>query len=143
MAADARTLNYGGKYSYVEFDEISEETGMKNKLEIKRVYDLPTTEDGYRILVDRLWPRGVSKEKAKINLWLKDIAPSDQLRKWFSHDSSKWEDFKYRYFKELDKKKDLVNRNFKNTKSVITLLYAAKDDRYNNAQALKEYIGAR
>ncbi|MDD4183584.1 MAG: DUF488 domain-containing protein [Candidatus Omnitrophica bacterium] len=112
-------------------------------IKIKRIYETPANNDGFRVLVDRLWPRGVSKEKAKIDLWLKDIAPSDQLRKWFAHDSAKWEDFKRRYFKELDKKKDLVNKNFKKSKSGITFLYAAKDDRYNNAQALKEYIEAR
>ncbi len=112
-------------------------------IRIKRIYETPANNDGFRVLVDRLWPRGVSKEKAKIDLWLKDIAPSDQLRKWFAHDSAKWVDFKRRYFKELDKKKDLVNKNFKKSKSAITFLYAAKDDRYNNAQALKEYIEAR
>jgi len=112
-------------------------------IKIKRIYETPSDGDGFRVLVDRLWPRGISKEKAKIDLWLKDIAPSDQLRKWFAHDPAKWEDFKRRYFKELDKKKVLVNKNLKQFKGGITLLYAAKDDKHNNAQALKEYIGAK
>jgi len=112
-------------------------------IKIKRIYEAPSNGDGFRVLVDRLWPRGISKDKAKIDLWLKDIAPSDQLRKWFAHDPEKWENFKRRYFKELDKKKDLVNKNLKQFKDGITLLYAAKDDKHNNAQALKEYIGAK
>ncbi|MDD4955318.1 MAG: DUF488 family protein, partial [Candidatus Omnitrophica bacterium] len=95
------------------------------RIKIKRIYETPANNDGFRVLVDRLWPRGVSKEKAKIDLWSKDIAPSDQLRKWFAHDSAKWEDFKRRYFKELDKKKGLIDKNFKKSKSGITFLYAA------------------
>lgn len=112
-------------------------------IKIKRIYETPLDGDGFRILVDRLWPRGVSKDKAKIDLWLKDIAPSDQLRKWFAHDPAKWMEFKRKYFKELDKKKDLINQVPKKAKNNITLLYAAKDDKHNNAQALKEYIGAK
>ncbi len=112
-------------------------------IKIKRIYETPAVEDGFRVLVDRLWPRGVSKEKAKIDLWLKDIAPSDQLREWFAHDPAKWEDFKRKYFKELDKKKDLISQIPRKSKSDVTLLYAAKDDTHNNAQALKEYLGVR
>ncbi len=112
-------------------------------IKIKRIYDNPANEDGFRILVDRLWPRGISKEKAKIDLWLKDIAPSDQLRKWFAHDPVKWTEFVRKYFKELDKKKDFIDRIPRKSKKVITLLYAAKDSQYNNAQALKDYIGAK
>lgn len=112
-------------------------------IKIKRIYETPLDGDGFRVLVDRLWPRGVSKDKAKIDLWLKDIAPSDQLRKWFAHDPAKWMEFKRRYFKELDKKKDLIDQISKRDKNNITLLYAAKDDKHNNAQALKEYIGAK
>jgi uncharacterized protein YeaO (DUF488 family) len=111
-------------------------------IKIKRIYEAPSYGDGFRVLVDRLWPRGVSKDKAKIDLWLKDIAPSDQLRKWFAHDPAKWGNFKRKYFKELDKNKDLVNKNLRRSKNNITLLYAAKDDKHNNAQALKEYIGS-
>ncbi len=77
----------------------------KNEVEmikIKRIYDLPNAEDGDRILIDRLWPRGLGKNKVKVDLWLKDIAPSHELRKWFSHDPRKWDEFKKKYFKELD-----------------------------------------
>ena len=109
-------------------------------IKIKRIYNSPAEDDGFRVLVDRLWPRGVSKEKAKIDLWLKDIAPSDQLRKWFAHDPAKWDEFKRKYFKELEEKKDLINQVSKESKDGTTLLYAAKDDKYNNAKALKEYI---
>jgi uncharacterized protein YeaO (DUF488 family) len=112
-------------------------------IKIKRIYDDPIKADGVRILVDRLWPRGIRKDKAKINLWLKNIAPSDQLRKWFTHDPAKWKDFKRRYFKELDKKKDIIAQIPRKPKSDVTLLYAAKDDEHNNAQALREYIEAR
>jgi len=112
-------------------------------IKIKRIYDDPIKADGVRILVDRLWPRGIRKDKAKINLWLKNIAPSDQLRKWFTHDPAKWEDFKRRYFKELDKKKDIIAQIPQKSESDVTLLYAAKDDKHNNAQALREYIEAR
>jgi uncharacterized protein YeaO (DUF488 family) len=107
-------------------------------ISIKRVYDKP--DSNYRILVDRLWPRGISKDKAKIDLWLKDIAPSDELRRWFNHREDRWEEFKERYFKELDNKRDLVNIIIDKARdNDITLLYSAKS-KYNNAIALKEYI---
>jgi len=77
-------------------------------VQIKRVYDKPLKEDGFRVLVDRLWPRGLSREKAKVDLWVKEIAPSDALRNWFAHDPAKWDEFRARYFSELDKKKGIV-----------------------------------
>lgn len=109
-------------------------------LKIKRIYDSPDRDDGFRILIDRLWPRGVSKNKAKIDIWLKEIAPSENLRKWFAHDPVKWAAFKHNYFKELDNKKAVIDEIAKRTKNGVTLLYAAKDKQHNNAQALKEYI---
>jgi len=112
-------------------------------IKIKRVYEKFTDEDGLRILVDGLWPRGISKEKARIDLWLKEIAPSGQVRKWFAHDPAKWGEFKRKYFNELDKKKDIIDQVLKRSKDGVTLLYAAKDDEHNNAQALKEYIEAK
>jgi uncharacterized protein YeaO (DUF488 family) len=113
-------------------------------LKIKRIYGLPTSEDGIRILVDRLWPRGLSKEKVKIDLWLKDIAPSNELRKWFSHDPKKWIEFKKKYFKELNSQKDLVDLIIQKSKrGNVTLLYGAKDEKFNNALALREYLETR
>jgi uncharacterized protein YeaO (DUF488 family) len=111
---------------------------------IKRVYDPPTQEDGYRVLVDRLWPRGLTKEKAKVDLWLKDIAPSATLRRWFNHDPSKWREFKTRYFRELNQHPELTGQLKKKAGSTrVTLLYGAKDTNHNNALALKEYLQAR
>ena len=113
-------------------------------IRIERIYNNPKTNNSFRILVDRLWPRGLSKDKAKIDLWEKDIAPSNSLRKWFGHDEKKWDEFKRRYFKELDKKNDsdTVDRIIKMVKvqDSITLLYGAKEERFNNAVALKEYL---
>ena len=108
---------------------------------IKRVYDPPKRDDGYRILVDRLWPRGLSKDKAKIDEWLKDVAPSAALRTWFKHDATKWREFRRRYFAELKEHADLTGQLKRQAKSGrITLLYGAKDTAYNNAVALKEYL---
>ena len=108
---------------------------------IKRIYDPPSPEDGKRILVDRLWPRGVKKEDARIDEWLKEIAPSDELRRWFSHDPSRWEEFKRRYMKELEKKQDMVNRLRAEAKRVrVTLLFAARDTEFNNAVIVREVI---
>ena len=108
---------------------------------VKRVYEKAEKRDGYRVLVDRLWPRGISKGKAKIGLWLKDIAPSDELRLWFSHDPRKWPVFKKKYFKELKPKKDLAKVILdKAGKRDVTLLFAAKEESFNNAVALKEYL---
>jgi len=110
-------------------------------IKIKRIYDAPTSNDGIRILVDRLWPRGLSKEKAKVELWLKEIAPSNELRKWYSHDPKKWAEFRKRYFKDLDTKRELVNQIVQKTKERdVTLLYSSKEEKINNAVALKEYI---
>lgn len=110
-------------------------------IKIKRVYDPVSPDDGKRILVDRLWPRGIKKEKAGIDEWLKDIAPSDNLRKWFSHDPEKWHEFRRRYKKELEKKLELVERIKSQTrKGNITLLFSARDVKYNNAIVLKEVI---
>ncbi len=108
-------------------------------IKIKRIYDKPSVDDGKRILVDRLWPRGISKDKAQVDHWEKDIAPSHELRKWFNHTPEKWEEFKKRYFRELD------NINLDNFLSIIinsrvTLIFSAKEAKYNNAAALKEYL---
>jgi len=116
---------------------------VKPIIKVKRVYDEPSSDDGVRVLVDRLWPRGLSKESARIDLWLRDVAPSDELRKWFNHDASKWEEFKRRYFKELENNK-AVNEliNLLRDGRTITLLYSAKSP-YNNATALKEYLESK
>jgi uncharacterized protein YeaO (DUF488 family) len=111
----------------------------------KRVYEQATREDGYRILVDRLWPRGVRKDKAKVDLWLKEIAPSNDLRKRFCHDPEKWEEFKKKYETELKQNQELLRRikQTEKDKGVVTLLYSAKDEEHNNAVALSIILGAR
>jgi uncharacterized protein YeaO (DUF488 family) len=111
------------------------------KIQLKRIYEEPDEKDGYRILVDRLWPRGVSKEKAHLDLWLKDIAPSTELRKWFNHDPDKWNQFQKKYLKELKENKEAVDTLKEHLKKgTITLLYAAKDEAHNEAEVLKEYF---
>lgn len=111
-------------------------------IRIKRIYDQILPEDGKRILVDRLWPRGIKKDQAKIDEWLKDIAPSNELRKWFSHDPSKWPEFKRRYIKELKDKSNLIEKLRADAKKGnITLLFSAKDIEHNNAVVLMEVIG--
>jgi uncharacterized protein YeaO (DUF488 family) len=108
---------------------------------IKRVYDPPAKDDGQRVLVDRLWPRGLRKDETRIDLWLKDIAPSTELRRWFGHEPGKWREFKTRYFRELKQHEDAVAELKKRVKSGrVSLLYAAKDATHNNAAALKEYL---
>lgn len=111
-------------------------------VKVKRAYQTAETDDGFRILVDRLWPRGLTKERAKIDLWLKDATPSTELRKWFSHDPARWTEFKSRYFEELNKDKmEPVKLILKKAKEgTVTLVYAAKNEDNNNAVALKEYI---
>lgn len=110
-------------------------------IQVKRVYDEVAESDGSRILVDRLWPRGLSKDKAKVEVWLKDIAPSDELRKWFGHEPEKWDEFRRRYFEELKDKKELVGMIIEKSQiGTATLLYGAKDEKYNNAVALKELL---
>jgi uncharacterized protein YeaO (DUF488 family) len=113
-------------------------------IKTKRIYDQADPSDGYRILVDRLWPRGLSKERAKVDSWLKEIGPSDELRKWFQHDPEKWSEFRKRFFDELASKKELTDLICeKERTTVVTLLYGSKEERYNNAQALKEYLTQR
>ena len=110
-------------------------------IKIKRAYEAPERSDGARVLVDRLWPRGVSKTAARIDLWLKDIAPSDALRKWFGHEPSKWNEFRKRYFRELGKRPEAMAQLKEHSlKGVTTLVYGAKDEQHNNAVALKEYL---
>ncbi|HTN69255.1 MAG: DUF488 domain-containing protein [Bacteroidales bacterium] len=112
-------------------------------IKIKRVYEKPQVDDGIRILVDRLWPRGLTKEKARIDLWLKDIAPSTQLRKWFSHDPAKWTGFRKRYLEELERNKEeslLLREQLK--KGNVTLVYAAKDEEHNEALVLKDLFSS-
>ncbi len=110
-------------------------------IKVKRVYDPPARGDGKRILVDRLWPRGLKKENAKMGEWLKEIAPSDGLRKWFSHDPSKYQEFKKRYRKELKGKSELLEKiRSEAKKGTVTLIFSAKDPEHNNATALKEIL---
>lgn len=111
-------------------------------IHLKRAYDKPDKSDGQRILVDRMWPRGVSKHEAKIDLWLKDIAPSSELRKWFDHDAAKWREFKTRYFRELAAHTDALQELASKARAgSVTLVFAAKNEEFNNAVAIKEYLG--
>ncbi len=111
-------------------------------MKIKRVYEEPSRDDGMRILVDRLWPRGLTKEKASIDLWLKEIAPSTGLRKWFGHDPDKWKEFIKRYHQELRNNKEQVSLlKEKIKKGTVTLVYGAKDEKHNEALVLKEWLG--
>ncbi|HPC74574.1 MAG TPA: DUF488 domain-containing protein [Syntrophales bacterium] len=110
-------------------------------LKIKRIYDPASPGDGRRILVDRLWPRGIRKEDAAIDEWLKELAPSAELRKWFAHDPAKWSEFQKRYRKELQDRSDVVDRLRKEAgKRTVTLLYSARDEKHNNAVVLKDII---
>ena len=110
-------------------------------IKLKRVYDEPMAADGKRILVDRLWPRGIAKEKARIDEWLKEIAPSDELRKWFGHDPARWDEFRERYRRELEAKAELLSGLRKLAgKGTVTLLFAARDEEHNNAVVLKEML---
>jgi uncharacterized protein YeaO (DUF488 family) len=112
-------------------------------IKISRIYDSPKGK-GFRVLVDRLWPRGINKENAGVNLWLKEIAPSNELRKWFGHDPQRWTEFKMKYFQELEEKKELVDQIIEKAKAMdVVLLYGSKDIKYNNAVALKEYLKLR
>ncbi|WP_026810146.1 DUF488 domain-containing protein [Arenibacter latericius] len=111
------------------------------KIRIKRIYDIPKESDGYRVLVDRIWPRGVSKESAKLDDWIKEIAPSDKLRKWFDHDPDKFEEFDKRYRIELQEKVDkLKELREKSKENILTLLYGAKDTEHNQAIILKKVL---
>ena len=107
---------------------------MAYKIRIKRIYETPEKEDGFRILVDRLWPRGFTKERAAVDLWLKDIAPSTALRKWFNHIPEKWEEFKKRYRSEIRENKEALSvLKEQMKKGNVTLVYAAKDEEHNDA----------
>lgn len=110
-------------------------------IKTKRIYEAPSDNDGYRILVDRIWPRGVSKEDAKLDDWNKDIAPSDKLRKWFDHDPDKFDEFAKKYRKELDDKKEYLTAIRKKAdKQAVTLLYRAKDTEHNQAVVLQKVL---
>lgn len=110
-------------------------------IQVKRVYEAPEVADGLRILVDRLWPRGLTKERAAVGLWLKDIGPSTELRKWFGHDPDKWKEFQTRYRSELKEKKDTlkeIKQKGKNQK--VTLLFGARDEKHNEALVIKKVL---
>lgn len=111
------------------------------KTQIKRVYDQPDQGDGARVLVDRIWPRGLTKDKVHIDLWLKEIAPSTELRKWFNHDPDRWAEFKTRYTAELKKNPEQVALLKKKiAEGKVTLVYSAKDELHNQAKALQLFL---
>ncbi len=113
-------------------------------IQVKRAYDPPSSDDGARYLVDRLWPRGIKKEALEIEAWVKDVAPSDALRKWFGHDPAKWDEFRKRYFQELRANEDAWRPLAAAARrGRITLLFGAKDTEHNQAVALKEFLDQR
>ncbi len=110
-------------------------------IKLKRVYEKPENEDGIRVLVERLWPRGVTKQKARVEHWLKEIAPTHQLRKWYKHDIEKWPEFKERYKAELQEKPELIDKlTSLEEKNTLTLVYSARDAEHNSALVLKEVL---
>jgi len=112
-------------------------------LVVQRAYESPLS-NGYRVLVDRIWPRGVSRKTLRLDAWLKRLAPSSELRRWFAHDPAKWDEFKQRYFAELDKQPEAVARLIEKAgEGDLILIYSARETRYNNASALREYLDER
>jgi uncharacterized protein YeaO (DUF488 family) len=111
-------------------------------IQTKRVYEKAAKEDGLRILVDRLWPRGLTKERARVDLWMKEIAPSDELRKWFHHEGMNWSEFEKRYRAELAKKKELLSelKKQENEHGTVTLLFGSKDEKQNQAVVLAKIL---
>ena len=115
----------------------------QRQLRIRRIYDEPSRSDGYRILIDRIWPRGISKQRAKLDAWLPDLAPSAELRKWFGHDPARWQEFRRRYRAELARKAPLIDSiRHRALDEPVTLLYAARDPLHNNAVVLQHVIEA-
>ncbi|HRP52868.1 MAG TPA: DUF488 family protein [Fluviicola sp.] len=114
---------------------------MSENIHIKRIYEKPDLADGYRILIDRLWPRGIRKETASIDEWSKDLAPSSELRKWFNHQDERFEEFQKRYIEELTKKQELILKIIALSRiKPITLLYGAKNKTHNQAVVLLDYL---
>ncbi len=112
-------------------------------IQIKRAYDKTAKSDGFRVLVDRIWPRGVKKQDVKIDLWLKEISPSTALRQWFGHEPEKWNEFRKRYFQELDSHPQEIQLLREKMRSgPVTLVFGAKEARFNNASAIQEYLQA-
>jgi uncharacterized protein YeaO (DUF488 family) len=110
-------------------------------IKIKRIYEPHAANDGYRVLVDRLWPRGIKKETAKINVWMKEVAPSTELRKWFNHEPEKWKSFLVKYKTELEHSSSFAElKTLSEKHKTITLLYGSKDEQYNQAIALKGFL---
>jgi uncharacterized protein YeaO (DUF488 family) len=110
-------------------------------IKIKRIYEPPAGDDGFRILVDRLWPRGMSKDRAKVDLWLKEISPSNELRKWYGHDPAKWAEFKKRYFQEIQGRREEFDLpREKAGEGTVTFLFSSQEEKLNNAAALKEFV---
>jgi uncharacterized protein YeaO (DUF488 family) len=114
---------------------------MAYDIAVKRVYEPASKDDGQRVLIDRIWPRGVTKDKAALTLWLKDLAPSTELRKWFDHEPERWEEFRKRYRAELDGRREPLRELMALLEQGrVTLLFGAHEERYNNAVALAEYL---
>jgi uncharacterized protein YeaO (DUF488 family) len=113
------------------------------EIRIKRAYESPDEDDGCRILVDRLWPRGISKERAKVDYWAKELSPSNELRRWYNHDPNKWPEFKTRYFAELNAKPEQLKELAAYLqKETVTFVYSSKEEQLNNAVALKEFVAS-
>ena len=113
-------------------------------IRIKRVYDPPDREDGVRLLVERLWPRGMKKGELRMDAWVRDVAPSAPLRQWFAHDPARWSQFRRRYFAELARQPEAWKPILQAAqRGNVTLLYSARDEKHNNALALKDYLGKR
>ncbi|WP_440950233.1 DUF488 domain-containing protein [Methanosphaerula subterraneus] len=111
---------------------------------LKRVYEPAAADDGYRVLVERLWPRGLSRERARLDRWVKDAGASDELRKWFGHDPERWEEFRSRYFVEIQGRPAIIREleEIIHENPVVTFLFAAHDEEHNNAVALREFMNA-
>jgi uncharacterized protein YeaO (DUF488 family) len=125
----------------VQSNRIQMQTIQAENVKLKRAYEAPTAEDGTRILVDRLWPRGVSKKDAALSLWMKEIAPSTELRKWFGHDPDRWNEFRERYASEIDRNSLLLDQlRSLARKGPITLIYSAHDENHNDAIVLRDVI---
>ena len=111
------------------------------EIRLKRAYEKPASDDGLRVLVERLWPRGLSKERAAVDLWIKEVAPSTELRRWFNHDAARWDEFRKRYRAELRRKEDMVEELRQQCQGrTVTFIYAARDEEHNGALVLKDYL---